>query len=215
MIIFLLLLGLPALAKDVTYRLTGVEPLTFTIPDDWSSGWSPIMSFQDCNSDDPVDLLEFHGPPPPEAPPPGDLERDPRPTLLVTANHTLTPLEKIQERMLVHDMETRTLVPAKEIRQKSTGRIIGYFNRILIDRPGHCSLDASWNLGPRTWSADITYPVNQPEAVETLIAILESVRLADSDTSPPTPRRPVTDGVEDADFPEEFMKDWRTHHGIP
>ena len=215
MLSILLLVGLPAWAKDVTCRLAGVEPLTFTIPDDWSSGWSPIMSFQNDDPEAPVDLIGFHKPPPPDAPPRDHLEPDPGPTLLLTAAATLVPLENIQAQMLYLDMENQTIATAKEIRQPSTGQIIGYYNRAPSRRPGSCQVNAFWNLGSRTWNADIFHPADQPDCLETCLAILESVRLADPDTAPPTPRRPVTDGVEDAEFPEEFMNEWRSHHGIP
>jgi len=59
LILLLLILSRPVIAKDVTYRLTDAEPLTFTIPDDWSSEWGPIMSFHEEDPDAPVDILAF------------------------------------------------------------------------------------------------------------------------------------------------------------
>ena len=73
-------------------------------------------------------------------------------------------------------------------------------------------LEAFWNLGSRTWSASSTFPADQTNWVAECVAIIESVRLADPETAPPTPNRPTIDGVEDPDFPEEEMDKWRSRH---
>ena len=209
--LMLILLATPAFAKDVTYRLTGAEPLTFTIPDDWSSGWSPVM----CSGFDPeapVDLIGFCKPQ--ASLPDGEPSRgiDHGPSLLIDARHSLVPLSKMPLSLRGFDAETRAVVPAKELRGHADQEIIGYYIDRRNHRPGENRLEAFWNLGSRTWSASSTFPADQTNWVVECVAIIESVRLADPDTAPPTPKRPTINGVEDPDFPEEEMEKWRSQH---
>lgn len=209
--LLLSLLAIPALAKDVTYRLTGAEPLTFTIPDDWSSEWNPIM----CSGFDPeapVDLIGFSKPLLPLPDRASKHTVDNSVALLIDARHGLGPLSDIKTQLRGFDAETRTLVPPSELHGRANQEIIGYFHVRRNYQPGKDRLEAFWNLGSRTWSASSTFPADQTNWVAECVAIIESVRLADPETAPPTPNRPTIDGVEDPDFPEEEMDKWRSRH---
>lgn len=209
--LLLSLLAIPALAKDVTYRLTGAEPLTFTIPDDWSSEWSPIM----CSGFDPeapVDLIGFSKPLLPLPDRASKHTVDNSVALLIDARHRLVPLSEIKPQLRGFDAETRTIVPASELHGRADQEIIGYFHARRNYQPGKDRLEAFWNLGSRTWSASSTFPADQTNWVAECVAIIESVRLADPETAPPTPKRPTIDGVESPDFPEAEMDKWRSRH---
>ena len=205
------LLSAPAHAKDVTYRLTGAEPLTFTIPDDWSSGWSPLM----CSGYDPeapVDLISFSKPPA-SSRDSALRSREEVLTLVVDARKKLFPLAEMQNQLRGFDAHTQSVVPARELRSRNDGTLLGYCNAQADDRhPGQSRLDAFWNLGSRTWTATSSFPADQTNWIAECAAIIETVRLADPDSAPPTPKRPTIDGVEDPDFPEEEMEKWRRQH---
>jgi hypothetical protein len=207
----LFLISIPAFAKDVTYRLTGAEPLTFTIPADWSSGWGPLMC-AGFDPEAPVDLISFSQPtlPLPEGAP--KHRADNSVALLIDARHKLVPISEFKMQLREFDGETRTIIPAKELRGQTDQALIGYYNIRRNHRPGEDRLDAFWNLGSRTWSANSTFPADQTNWIAECVAIIESVRLADPDTAPPTPRRPTINGVEDPDFPKEAMEKWRKQH---
>lgn len=209
--LMVILLAIPAFAKEVTYRLTGAEPLTFTIPDDWSSGWSPLM----CSGYDPeapVDLITFSKPPA-SSRDSALHSREEVLTLAVDARKKLFSLAEMQNQLRGFDVHTQSVVPARELRSRNDGTLLGYCNARANDRhPGQARLDAFWNLGSRTWTATSSFPADQTNWVAECVAIIESVRLADPDTAPPTPKRPTINGAEDPDFPEEEMEKWRSQH---
>ena len=206
------LLSIPAFAKDVTYRLTGAEPLTFTIPDDWSSAWSPMMC-SGFDPDAPVDLISFSKSQPVlpgGAPAHGS---DHGPALLIDARRSLVPLSKMNMHLRKFDADTQAILPAKELHGRTDGTLLGYYNTDASSAvSGKQRLDVFWNLGSRTWSANSTFPADQTNWVAECVAILESVRLADPETAPPTPKRPTINGVDDPDFPEEALEKWRRQH---
>ncbi|GEM_PF-4343666 len=209
--LILFFLSIPVLAKDVTYRLTGAEPLTFTIPDDWSSGWSPLM----CSGHDPeapVDLISFSKPPVSSGDSAPHFPQEVL-SLAVDARNTLRPLAEMQNQLRGFDAKTQTIVSARELRSRIDGAIFGYYSARTGGRNAEQTrLDAFWNLGSRTWSAFSTFPADRTNWVPECVATIESVRLADPDTAPPTPNRPIIDGAEDPDFPEELMEEWRKQH---
>ena len=201
-VFLLLLLATPIFAKDVTYRLLGAEPLTFTIPDDWSSAWSPVK-FCEAEPDAPADLILFTPKPHSER----------AVALQVDARKTLCPLTQLQSQLRRLDRAAQAIIPPGELHNPTDGSIFGYYCTDASQRnPGEQRLDAFWNLGSRAWSASSTFPADQTNWVAECVAILESVRLADPNTAPATPTRPVIDGVEDPDFPEALMEEWRKQH---
>ena len=204
------LLAIPALAKDVTYRLTGAEPLTFTIPDDWSSGWSP-MKCSGFDPEAPIDLITFCKPSAPLADSTSHSLNDL--ALHVDARKGVVPLANMKMQLRTLDKEAQAIIPAQELHRQADGTLIGYYKTDASVFPsGQLRLNAFWNLGSRTWSASSTFPSDQTNWVAECVAILESVRLADPERAPPTPNRPTIDGVEDSDFPEEEMDKWRSQH---
>jgi len=211
LILLFLIFSTPVVAKDVTYRLTDAEPLTFTIPDDWSSGWG-IMRFQENDPDVPPDFLVFGTTQAyTQEKRAGQLDKR-SPKLMIDARNQTVPLSIMKQQLTEVDKSTQTIISSKPIYCQANQTLIGYYNTRPSRKPGNIRLDAFWNLGSRAWTANIKYPPEQSNWVSTCVAIIESVRLADPDTAPPTPKRPTMDGVEDTDFPEELMKEWRSHH---
>ena len=209
-ILLFFILSISATAKDVTYRLTGVEPLTFTIPDDWSSGWG-IMPFLVDAPDIPPDFLVFSEKPKPLPEETTQRIMKPDPVLRIDARKRIYPLAQMKPQMTQTDKVARKIILPKPLYSSAEQTLIGYFNTRPSRHPGNIRLDAFWNLGGRAWSANIEYPPNQTNWVSTCVAIIESVRLADPETAPPTPRHPIIDGVEQ-ELPEGAMEEWRSHH---
>jgi len=131
---------------------------------------------------------------------------------MIDSRKTTYPLAKMKQHMTEIDMVAKKTIPPKPLYRDTDQTHIGYYQIYHNHRPGIDRLNIFWNLGTGSWNANIRYPSDQTNWVAECITIIKSVRLADPDTAPPTPMRPTRDGVEDPDFPEEIMIEWRKHH---
>ena len=165
-----------ATAKVVTLQVTGVEPLTLTIPEEWDAYVEQVKGRDDA-PEAPREMI-FVGPPMNRGPfKVGDDIPEDQPYMSIYPQSHFFETSEIMHRfrfmkLPFHADNGDQLYIIEEIHD-SSGAVSGYYE--IRQEEGKTAFSADMNMSGRTWTATARYPAANNQFSEMLIAVIHSI----------------------------------------
>ena len=173
-----------ATAKEITLQLTGIEPLTLSIPEEWEAYVEQVKARDDA-PEAPREMI-FVGPPMNRGPfkAGDDIPEDQTYMSIYPQSHFYEPSKLMSQyrfmKLPYHVDNGEQLLIIEELRD-SSGAVTGYYE--IRQEEGKTAFSAGMNMRGRTWTATARYPAAKNEFSEKFIAVIHSIN-SDHDLNP-------------------------------